>query len=310
MNRSTFFERIGKHFDRETNLNAVFLGAGLDYTVSRNSAYTVLENGRKIVASNTFFNVRDDSESIVGAVSGNYKIVQNRDAFKIVESFIDRGLRVVSAGHFHGTRPFILLESEPFTVLGDDYINYFFVVNSFDGSTSISVQFLPMRLVCSNGLRLVNRRLSASASIRHFATAPERLKETERIFFKSDQYVSYLKSFAENLNAVPMSREEFEALCDVVYPAPESETASELALSRYSFVRNALRIAYDQDDLQNFNGTAYKAIMAIADYESHVQPTRTTSVSNELPLRNMLSGMSKVNHAVRLITEEHGIRLR
>lgn len=307
--RNPFYQGIGQTFSGNMTLDEILNKANLNYIVERYQCCTFLNDGTKIVAPDTFFNIRRDTNQIVGVVSKDYSIVQNSEAFQIVNDFMDKGLTIKSAGHFGGGKSFILLESEPYNILNDNYINYFFVGNSFDGSMALSVKFLPMRLVCSNGLRIIDRRFSVANTIKHFASSIEQLKETEKIFANNREYILFLQRFAKQMAAIVMTQNEFLALCDIIYPVP-NENASELVKSRYSMLRDQLGIAYAQDDLQNFNGTAYKAIMAIADYESHVQPTRTTSVSNELPLRNMLSGMSKVNHAVRLITEEHGIRLR
>ena len=65
-------------------------------------------------------------------------------------------------------------------------------------------------------------------------------------------------------------------------------------------IRNLAQIeqmlkAYDQQDLANFNNTAWGAIMAASDAASHVvswrntkTPANFTAVINELPLLNMV----------------------
>ena len=69
-----------------------------------------------------------------------------------------------------------------------------------------------------------------------------------------------------------------------------------------------LQTAYQAPDLQKFEGTAWQAINAVADYDSHRIPSRDTG-NNEDQFNRILYGMAVLQMAYQIIARMKGIRL-
>jgi hypothetical protein len=75
--------------------------AGLDYDVVKVPAYRerLHSGGRGLVESKTAFaTVRTDQDIELGIVGPQYEPLQNRDAFQVIEPWVDRGILHVELG--------------------------------------------------------------------------------------------------------------------------------------------------------------------------------------------------------------------
>lgn len=102
----------------------------------------------------------------------------------------------------------------------------------------------------------------------------------------------------------PFSEEAFNALINKLFPVKAED--SELVQIRNLALIEQLLKAYKQDDLQNFNGTMYKAFQAFSDFESHKPVFRkTTKVSNNgtPEFQVVMAGMPLLNKAYQMMLE-------
>lgn len=127
--------------------------AGLDWTVEQKPLYT--EGGVK-----TNFNgiVRSDNNQCLGVVK-TYTPLQNTDAFKFFEPFIDSGYASLdAAGSFrNGRKVWILakINKEDIVVDGEDIVQkYILLSNSHDGGSAVRVGYTPYRISCQNSLTI------------------------------------------------------------------------------------------------------------------------------------------------------------
>jgi hypothetical protein len=112
-----------------------------------------------------------------------------------------------------------------------------------------------------------------------------------------------MKNYAKEVEAIKaetnafmntkMSRKEFEQeIIPVMLGAmklnPENEKEGNVAKIN-QVIQKALS-AYDAEDTQNYNNTAYKVILAMTDLESHLEPFRDTQ-NPSLYMNRVLSGM-------------------
>lgn len=105
--------------------------------------------------------VREDKNQVLGIVSPKYQILQNTEAFKFFEPFLENELATLeTAGTLYGGKKvFILakLNADDMYVTPEDRIEkYILLSNSHDGSSSIRVGFTPIRVVCCNMLSFVH----------------------------------------------------------------------------------------------------------------------------------------------------------
>ncbi len=96
--------------------------------------------------------VREDTNEVLGVVNKNYKIVQNEELFEIADSLPDA--KVETAGTlFNGAQSYILMKDDEWAVNGNDEMHeYLCLMNSHNGTLSLSALPTSIRVVCNNTL--------------------------------------------------------------------------------------------------------------------------------------------------------------
>jgi phage/plasmid-like protein (TIGR03299 family) len=143
---------------------------------------------------------RKSDGRVLGVVGPRYTILQNQDAFKWFQPFLDAREAVLhTAGSLRsGSRIWVLakLNRDPLVVAeGDEVEKYLLLSHSHDGSLAVRVGFTPVRVVCANTLAMA-----------HGADASKliRVKHTQEV-------LENLKSIREVMN---LANQEFEATAD------------------------------------------------------------------------------------------------
>lgn len=100
-----------------------------------------------------------EHDSTIGIVGKDYGVVQNNDAFQLLDlmcnaSVTDNPLNIVSAGRVRDFEPYIQAEmpNSATSLYGDnsDTKFYCFVRTSHDGTCGLQVRFSPVRVICQN----------------------------------------------------------------------------------------------------------------------------------------------------------------
>lgn len=145
-----------------------------------------------------YANVRDDNREVFGVVGSRYTIIQNTEAFALMDVIAEKFDSEYQYGYnIRGGRKMILQaeigdrwEAKP----GDEVANYLTMIHSFDGSTPLSIYFTPRRMICQNQLRASLREAINKVSIRHTASCEARMQEAVNVFMRSTEYFG---AFAE-----------------------------------------------------------------------------------------------------------------
>lgn len=301
--RKTYFDSCGTEITGAQKTDEAMRLSGLDFTVQKQQLF--LQDGTP--AANCFANVRTDNNSVLGQVKGKYEILQNSEAFDFMDSLYEEGARFVNAGCIKGGRKsYIVAETEPMKILGDDFKPYILFTNSFDGSTGIQAMFTPVRVFCSNCFVAASKEAVNKITIKHSKNVKDKLMIARDTLLQNSKYLEYLKQRSEQLAITKFTANDFDDLVKELVPIAEDAKDSAIT-ERADAFRTEMFNAYNQDDLQNYNDTAYKAIMAIADAESHRQPLRDTN--NEFfAMKRIMKGMVLLNIAAAVITRKTGIR--
>lgn len=157
------WHRIGTKFDGVGLMTAseAMRLAGLDYDVY--SCPLRLATSDTLV-TDFVANVRREkngTETILGVVSPEYRILQNSDAFKFFDAVCmdPNGPKYEVAGSLWGGKRIWMLAKIPSFIdikhSSDDVVNaYLLLSNSHDGKRAVDIMLTPVRVVCQNTLSL------------------------------------------------------------------------------------------------------------------------------------------------------------
>jgi len=277
---------LGKILDDPPTVEDAIRLAGLDWKVECHPVYAKV--GGEEIMTDHVATIRDSDKSVLGVVGKNYRPLQNAEAFKFFQPFIDAKEAVLdTAGSLRdGKRVWVLarLNRDPVDVVDGDAIRkYALLSNSHDGTLAIRVGFTPIRVVCANTMALAHGDAgSALMRIRHTKGASEALEAVRKAMVIADQSfeatIDQLRLMArkgvvmEDLKA--MVKEVFKpqvTLKDGAEEAADCERLMGKIIPLFEHGRG--------NDLPGVAGTAYGAYNATVEF---LQYERGRSADNRL----------------------------
>lgn len=161
---------------------------------------------------NAFATYRTDINVPLGIVKDKYEVVQNVDAFNFFDDAIGEGKAIWDrAGCFgHGHKLFVSAKLPIQTKVGkDDYIdNYLVFSNSHDGSSSVTIMFTPIRIICTNMLNGALKNNENYIKIRHTQSAGERLQRGAEILRIACKHAKNAELIYQSLSTIQMTDAE------------------------------------------------------------------------------------------------------
>lgn len=219
-------------------------------------------------------NVRRGDNKILGCVSSQYGIVQNAQAFSLLEPFTQAGGVITNAGMTEQGLVFMVLRMRQETFQGDDWDFDVMCTNSFNGAFPCALVMTPTRIICQN----MYRKLMGSDNllhVRHGSMAEKRLTAASKA---TGQVMTYISAFGVTLDAarnnVMGSKAIENDLVPMVFPYPKPGGLREqLSRERVDQLRKEFMDKYyDAPDNRKFHGTGLGFLNAYYDYLSHRDP--------------------------------------
>lgn len=282
--RKAFVEAFGNNLDGITSLDAALKLSGLNFEVEKVPMYDMIKKPgqppRFSVIPGHFNIRRKDNDELIGFnVSETYSLFQNHEAFEFLDSLVAEGGKFVNAGMFGGSnrkghekpnsKMMICMEAPRMSILGDSYAPYMLFRNGFDMNASLTCAFVNLRVFCSNAINRALKEATSSISIRHSKTMRDRIEMAHMILSSNLKYMEAFSAQAELMALKPFTEEDFQTWVERLVPIDYLTAKEGAILTRKEEQRMAMMEAYHQPDLDNFAGSAYRAIQAISDYESH-----------------------------------------
>lgn len=253
-----------------TNWEVACAKAGLDWDVE--TVPLVTADKQEPV---THVAVRRSSDNrVLGVVGARYVPVQNEEAFKWFQPFLEAGEATLhTAGSLRsGSRVWVLakLDRDPIEIVpGDEIEKFLLLSHSHDGSLAVRCGFTPIRVVCANTLAMAQGSdASKLIRVRHTGDVLGNLSAIREVMNLADQ--------------------EFQATADQ-YRLLARKQIHESDLRRY--VKRVLRVEDDTDlsgrtrniverivglaeagrgnDLASVRGTYWAAFNGLTEWTSH-----------------------------------------
>lgn len=171
---------LGKVLAHPPTTKEGLIEAGLDWEVKELPLYVYANRGN--IGTDTSFPwfpcedhkaiVRATDQRILGVVAADYKVLQNAEAFRFFDPFLQDGACALeSAGSLKGGRRIWVLakiKDCAADILPNDAIRAFLLLSfAHDGSAAVGVRFTPVRVVCWNTLSAAEADDSRAIKLRH-----------------------------------------------------------------------------------------------------------------------------------------------
>jgi phage/plasmid-like protein (TIGR03299 family) len=239
-------------------------------------------------------NVREDTGEVLGIVSDEYEVVDNRDAFRFLDALIGSELYFETAGSlWRGRRVWCLARLPEYIELGGDLsATYIYVANSHDGSMAVTAATAPIRIVCANTLGAALRQAEYGAGahrtfcFRHTGDLQAQVAEARQVqvLGMTIDYQEEFKVLADQLAGEPISEPALERRVLRHLWVIDDETGPRARAHRERAIERVLAIFRGRgaagDTTGNSQGTKWTAFNAIAEHLDYGRRyiTRTSRV--------------------------------
>ena len=305
--REAYTSGIGKDVSKATSVSEVMRIAKLDFLTEKFktqfyfSTTTVDADGKSVTKittremPKTYAVVRTDNLKVLGCVGDQYKILQNSESFDFLDSLNATGEAIFdTAGSYDdGAKSFITMKTDQIKILDDQIDPIILFVNSFDGSGSVKAMLTPIRVTCKNTMALAMRKATNKISVRHTNSLSHRLEAAKEILLAQTNYLAELKSISEKLAVKPFSKASFETFLKRKFP--EIGDLSDVQKARNKVIIEDILKAYDAPDVANYKDTAYGAVLAVTDFESHKPQFKQTPGMDLKNIKTVMKGMPLSN---------------
>jgi len=272
----SIFEQAGTEVVRQGNVASVFHDTGLDWQVEQRPVYSqvgMYPNIQRI--PKMMANYRSDNGQFLGIVHEKiYQVVQNLDAFNFIDQLPNFSFEKV--GTFSGGKKVFVVgkANEQIDIDGSgDLVNFYLTfLHGHDGKSGIRFVICPIRLFCMNQLNLMLESASFKYNITHTGDVQFKLAQIQRAIANSKTYVQSLET---QIKAYMTEKPNITAEVFIDRLIDFTDNDSKIQISRKEATKAAILDLYqNKDDLQNYKGSSFGMLSAVADYISHKMPDR------------------------------------
>jgi phage/plasmid-like protein (TIGR03299 family) len=237
-------------------------------------------------------NLREDTGTLLGIVTEDYKVVQQKDAYKFLDALLGSDLHFETAGSlFGGKRVWVLARVPEWVEIGGDATaTYVYVANSHDGTMSVMAAVTPVRIVCNNTLSYALRKSEFSENaarlfkFRHTGDLKVKFDEARKVMGLTINYAEQFKALGDRLAQERMPVDTL--VSKVLTPLfPITDDMGKIAKGNRERNRDKIVDLFrgageDGDTSGNSPGTAWCAVNAIGEFADWKR--RYTKKSNQV----------------------------
>lgn len=246
-----------------------------------------------------FANIRETDDELLGCVTPQYKVIQNCDAFSLIDPFLGTGGVITNAGMTVDGLCFMVARIQvDRSIGGEPYEINLMLTNSFNTKYPCQIIMTPIRIYCQNMYRrLVNDRIFLA---KHTVAANERLLAIAQGNAVEKRILAF-SDIIDTYQGKHMSMRQLDALLALLFPYPKEGGPRELTYrAKADEQRQVFKDRYfDAPDNRVHQGTAFGFVNAYFDYLSHREASRNLGGSwADRRLSGLVSGLDIDTHAL------------
>jgi phage/plasmid-like protein (TIGR03299 family) len=226
--------------------------------------------------------IREDTGNVLGTVGTKYKAIQNDTQIQAISPLVDSGFATYdTAGLVDGGRigwVMLKLKNELNLPGNDRVVPYLMALWSHDGLFSTRFFPSPMRAFCANVLSSLIQKAANGISVRHTASADDRMKEAARVIEASNGFYNDFAARTTKLMTTRMTEGQMVDLTAHLFPAME-EAGVEKVSTRAKNMREKVIELFTTgagNTQTGINGTAWAGFNAVAEFADHHRATRVS----------------------------------
>ena len=278
VNKNSILESIGTEikYNREDQtekplISQIFKETGLNWTVEQTPVHSIIPEVDEHI-SNAVINYRSDNHGFLGVVSdSHYHIVNNIAAFNFIDNL--KNFTIERVGQAKGGQQVFVVgkSNNQIEITPNDYVQqYITFVHGHNGKQSIQLIISPIRMYCMNQLNLMLNNAPFKYGIRHVKNVDMKLERINRALEDNLDYMVKLGRTLQDLSSAKAT-ETIDKFLDKLIPI-DFDNEGNKTIARKIRIHSAIQDLYkNKDDNQNYVGSKFGMLNAVADYISHAK---------------------------------------
>ena len=255
--------------------------AGLDWTVSKQQAQFVDNQGIVKPINGQFAIVRDKDQKCLGIAGSTYQPLQNSDAFKFFDPFVNAGEALYeTAGALEGGKRIWVLAKinrDPLEIVKGDIVNkYVLLSNKHSCGYSVKGGLTPIRVVCSNTLNAAIRNGKGKIfNVTHSTQMVQKLEDLQATISQMDEAFQQAGEAYRMFAKKKVNAELIDQFLAMTYQWSVSADEIERSQRQESFQRkqteSILRLFETGrgTDIKGVRGTVWGLYNAVTEHVAH-----------------------------------------
>lgn len=197
----------------------------LDYQVVKIANRHVNPIGTEEVSTESFALYRTDHNVRLAAhVGKGYQVIQNSEAFEIVDALLSEGCKISTAGSINnGSHAFMCIEiPDVIRVNSNDVVKQYALIScGHNGSLTVLAYFTNTRVVCNNTLQLSLKDAVNKISIKHTKSAMDNLKQAGRIMATAIRNKPIVEASYQKMSDTEFTKKQFFDYVNTIFLTPQ-----------------------------------------------------------------------------------------
>lgn len=218
---------------------------------------------------------REDNGLALGVVKGRYQLIQNFEAFDFFDNVVGAGQAYYdTAGTLHQGRVIWIMAKIPGCLFvendpEDKIEKNVLLVSSHDGSFSLMLQIVGLRVVCWNTLCMALEGATNRIKIRHTKKFNEKIIDAQRALQLTHAYFDNLQGLVNILAKIPMSKTEMGEFTKRLIPVDDEDEISARTLN----IREKVETLF-VNGKGNHGKSRWDALNAVTEYVDFHRTTK------------------------------------
>lgn len=193
----TPWHRLGTAFPWAPSLEDAMIAAGHNFEVEKRQVYfagDAITNQSPVLIDGAYATVRTDRNEGLGIVTDRYRVLQNKDAFTVLQPLLDKNLVALETGGTlrGGQDVWMMIRFDHKAIERETNVSDLFqeiqpfglIWNNHAGRSTVTLMETPVRVVCANTLAIALAAGSThSASVRHTGDVAGNVKIAADLIF-------------------------------------------------------------------------------------------------------------------------------
>jgi len=310
-NRTVPWGRIGVQVDGAMTAEEALTMAQLDWrvSVSDEPVGVTTANGDYIQMDNKFITYREHPKQgtrALGVVGNRYTPIQNTEAFSFLNHLVDESGAIfesaVSLGRGEKVAIVMKMPDSMAFANGTDVVNQFIIAtNSHDGSSSFTVAVTPLRLTCTNQIRLAVHNAKSKIALKHTAGATSKVQQARETLGLVFKYQESFEQEVEKLLSIKFTDTDYQEFVKKMIPDPTGNGVTERRIHAAQQTRADLYRLWNSPNQQIVANTGWAAYNAVAEYVDWFKPVRGNEDKDALRAEKFLDGDSSLKEKAQLL---------